>query len=346
MVDPKTFQAYKMTNGAKKGVATPAERRSSRQEDAKESKEIKDYSSLMAEIRKEFKNNEQYIERKLLEVQDTLDKKLEGVVGELTGKVKDLSVRTKVLEDSMKKVQKDTKTSKKEVDRIRVEVKEIERVQEELLDNMAMTQMRQNQTNLKLRGVPETPNENIRSKMIKELATWLNKSEEEINCHLVNVFRIRPKLDRARKKKLPGDVIVMFNTLEIRNEILQQNHIKRLYIGGSPIIIFREIPSRFLRRREPYKKLTNQLKKNGILYRWEFPEGVSFYFKEKRFKLSTSIELQKFARRYEKDLGKVEGEVEREERQRDEEGEGSEEEEKEESLTGEGEEQEEESKEQ
>lgn len=62
----------------KKGVGTPAERRPSRQENGKEGKEIKDYDTLMAEIRKEFKHNEEYIEKKLMEVQDTLDKKLEG----------------------------------------------------------------------------------------------------------------------------------------------------------------------------------------------------------------------------------------------------------------------------
>ncbi|XP_077786703.1 uncharacterized protein LOC144328047 [Podarcis muralis] len=335
-----------MTNGAKKGAATPAERRSSRQEDGKEMKEIKDYNSLMAEIRKEFKNNEQYIERKLLEVQENLDKRLEGVVGELTGKVKDLLVRTKALEDSVKRVQKDTKNSKKEVDKIRADVKEIEKVQDELLDNMAMTQMRQNQTNLKLRGIPEIPNEDIRSKVIKELASWLDKKEDEINSYLVNIFRIRSRVDKVKKKKLPGDVIVMFNTMEIRNEILKQNHIKRLYIGGNPIINFKEIPSRFLRRRDPYKKLTIQLKKIGILYRWEFPEGISFYFKEKRFKLSTSLELQKFTRRYEKELGKIDVEEEREDYQRDEEGEESEEEDREESTTGEREEEEKEDEEQ
>lgn len=326
-----------MPNGSKKGVATPVERRPSRQEEGKEAREIRDYDSLMAEIRKEFKNNEQYIERKLMEVQDTLDKKLEEVVGELKGKVKDLSVKAKVLEDSVKRVQKDTKDSRKEMDRIRLEVKEIGATQEELLDNMAMTQLRQNQSNLKLRGIPEDLNENIRVKVVKELAIWLDRKEEEINHCLVNIFRIRTKSAKARGKKLPGDVIAMFNSLEIRNEILKQNYVKRLYIEENPIIIYKEIPSRFLRRRDPYKKLTNQLKKNGILYRWEFPEGISFYFKEKKFKLSTISELQKFARRYEKDLGKMMGEEEVENQQGEEKG-GSEEEEREESSIGEREE--------
>lgn len=36
-----------------------------------------------------------------MEVMETLDKKLEGVVRELTSKVKDLAVRSKTLEDSM-----------------------------------------------------------------------------------------------------------------------------------------------------------------------------------------------------------------------------------------------------
>lgn len=55
----------------KKGICTPVERRPSRQDNGKEGKdngkEIKDYESLLGGIRKEFKMNEQYIEKKLLE---------------------------------------------------------------------------------------------------------------------------------------------------------------------------------------------------------------------------------------------------------------------------------------
>ncbi|CAI7935397.1 Hypothetical predicted protein [Podarcis lilfordi] len=230
----------------KKRLGTPGERRPSRQENGKNGKEIKDYDALMVEIRKEFKQNEQYIEKKLLEVQDTLDKKLEGVVGELTGKVKDLTVRSKVLEESMKRAQKDLKESKKETDRIRGEIKDISKTQEELLDNMSMLEMRQKQLNLKFRGIPEGINENIRAKLIKELANWLDMRKEEIGYTIANAFRIKVKSARARGKKLLGDVPVMFNLMDMRNEILRLNYNKNVCIDGKAIIVFKEVPARFL----------------------------------------------------------------------------------------------------
>lgn len=44
------------------------------------------------------------------------------------------------------------------------------------------------------------------------------------------------------------------------------------------------------------------MKKNGIQHRWEFLKGISFYYKDKRFKLGSLQDLEKFTRRYEKEL--------------------------------------------
>lgn len=168
------------------------------------------------------------------------------MVGELTGKVKDLTVKSKALEHSMKKVQKELKETKRETDRIRVEVKEINKSQEEILDSMGMMEMKMKQANLKFRGIPEEANENIRIKLIKELANWMDVREEDIGFTIANVFRIKVKSTKARGEKLPGDVLVMFNSLDMRNEILRLNYNKKLCIGGRAIIAFKEIPSRFL----------------------------------------------------------------------------------------------------
>lgn len=152
----------------------------------------------------------------------------------------------------------------------------------------------------------------------------MDMKEEDIGFTIANAFRIKVKSAKARGKKLPRDVLVMFNSMDIRNEILRLNYNKNLHIDGKAIIIFKEIPFRFLRRRDVYKQLVSQLKKNGIQHRWEFPEGISFCYKEKRFKLSSPQDLEKFARRYDKELGKVEkirpvGEQQEEERREEEE---------------------------
>lgn len=172
---------------------------------------------------------------------ETLDKKLEGVVRELTSKVKDLAVRSKTLEDSMSQTQKELKKTKRETEQVRGEV-----TQEVMLDNMALLEMRQKQLNLKFRGIPEEANQNIRAKIIRELSIWIYLKEEDIGFTIGNAFRIKVKSAKAKVKKLPGDVLVMFNLMDMRNEILRLNYNRNLCIEGKKIIIFKEIPSRFL----------------------------------------------------------------------------------------------------
>lgn len=52
--------------------------------------------------------------------------------------------------------------------------------------------------------------------------------------------------------------------------------------------------------------MVSVLKRNDIQYRWEFPEGIAFFYKDKKFKLTDTQEVEKFLRRYEKELGKAE----------------------------------------
>lgn len=87
-------------NGKKIG-GTPGERKLSQQE------EIKDLDILWLKIKEEFKQSEQHMEKKLGEVQEMLDKKIEGAVGELSNKIKDLTVRSKTIEESTKRIQKE-----------------------------------------------------------------------------------------------------------------------------------------------------------------------------------------------------------------------------------------------
>nr|XP_034967846.1 glutamic acid-rich protein-like isoform X1 [Zootoca vivipara]XP_034967847.1 glutamic acid-rich protein-like isoform X1 [Zootoca vivipara]XP_034967848.1 glutamic acid-rich protein-like isoform X1 [Zootoca vivipara]XP_034967849.1 glutamic acid-rich protein-like isoform X1 [Zootoca vivipara]XP_034967850.1 glutamic acid-rich protein-like isoform X1 [Zootoca vivipara]XP_034967852.1 glutamic acid-rich protein-like isoform X1 [Zootoca vivipara]XP_034967853.1 glutamic acid-rich protein-like isofor len=280
----------------KKAASTPKDRRGSKQE------EVKDLEALWQKIKDEFKHSEQRMDKKLGEI----DKKIEGAVGELSIQIKDLSVRSKTMEESIKKTQKDVKEVKKETDKVKDKMKKMDRAHEQMLDNLALIEMKQRQLNLKLRGIPEESGEDIKSRIIAELAKWMGKTDEEVSQTIVNAFRIKVKSAKAKARKAPGDCVVIFNTMEMKNEILSLSFTNKLIIGGKPIIVFKEIPGRFLKKRDNYKAMVALLKKNGIQHRWEYPEGMMFFYKEKRHVLTSMHDIGKFLRKYEIFLGELE----------------------------------------
>ncbi|CAI5781958.1 Hypothetical predicted protein [Podarcis lilfordi] len=166
--------------------------------------------------------------------------------------------------------------------------------------------MHQKQLNLKFRGVEEEINENIKGKMIRELAKWLEIKEEEVACTVESAFRIRVKPQQLKLKKSPGDCLMIFNSIEMKNMILRTSYRKKLIIENRTIIIYKEIPIRLLGKRQGYRQIVSVLQRNNIQYRWEFPEGITFYYKDKRFRLIDTQEAEIFLRRYEKELGKGE----------------------------------------
>uniref|UniRef100_A0A670IAP6 L1 transposable element RRM domain-containing protein n=1 Tax=Podarcis muralis TaxID=64176 RepID=A0A670IAP6_PODMU len=232
-----------------------------------------------------------------------MDKKIEETVSELRGQIKEVSRK---VDEGLKKSKQEIKEMKREEEKMKNEIADLNRTQEELKDSIAMNELKQKEVNLRLRQVPETQNENIKERLIKEFARWMEMSEAEIARSIQNAFRMKSKTNKL--KKFPGDCVVIFKDREMRNLILHRNREKRLYIDGNYIIIFKDIPIRLLKRREAYKPLVQLLKKNRIDFRWEFPEGVSFFYKGVKRRLTSPEEVGKFTRRY-KELQQEEEEI-------------------------------------
>ncbi|CAI5799474.1 Hypothetical predicted protein [Podarcis lilfordi] len=176
---------------------------------------------------------------------------------------------------------------------------------EETVDALAFMEIKHKELNLRFRGVIEQEGENIKERLIMEIANWLGLDEEEVGKTIDKAFRIKYKTERG-KKNLPGDCLVFLNSREMKDLILRTNLERKLCINEKIIIIYKETPKRFLKRREEYKDITLILRKNEIWYKWEFPEGVSFFYKDKKFKIKSTQEIVKFMRRYGKELGKKE----------------------------------------
>nr|XP_028571573.1 uncharacterized protein LOC114589378 [Podarcis muralis] len=270
---------------------TPGDRKGSKQEiDFKA-----DILKMFAEIRQSEKN----LELKLEQVDNRIgkmEKKIDETVNELKGQLKEVFRRTQAVEEGLKKTRLEVKDVRREEDKIKAEILDLNKNQEEMKDLIAMNELRQKEVNLRFRAVPEVQGENIKVKLITELASWLEISTEEMENAVQSAFRMKAK--SARNKRLVGDCLVIFKEREMRNMILQKNKEKRLNIGGNYIIIFKDIPVRLLKRRESYKELVQTLKRNNIEFKWEFPEGISFTYRSKRQKLTSPEETSKFLRKY------------------------------------------------
>lgn len=289
-----------MSHIPKKGGegGTPGDRRGSKPDTDFKAEILK----MFAEIRQSEKNMEDKLEHvnTRIEQVDTrigkMDQKIDETVRELRGQIKDVSKRTQSLEEGMKKTRVEMKEVKREEEKLKTGLFEVNKTQEEVWDAIAMNELRQREVNLRLRAVPETQGENIREKLTIEIAQWLAIQKEEVERSVQNAFRIRTRTTRT--KKMPGDCLITFKDKDMRNLILQKNRERRLNIDGNYIIIFKDIPVRLLKRRDPYKPLVQILKKNKIEFKWEFPQGISFTYKSKKHRLISPEETSKFQRRY------------------------------------------------
>uniref|UniRef100_A0A670HLT9 L1 transposable element RRM domain-containing protein n=1 Tax=Podarcis muralis TaxID=64176 RepID=A0A670HLT9_PODMU len=240
---------------------TPAERRGSKQESDFKGEILK----MFAEIKSDIKQSERNIETKVEQMDKRIgqvDKKIDVTVNELKGQLKEVSRRTQTLEEGMKRTKSEMKEMRKEEEKIKTGMSEMNKSQEEVWDAIAMNELRQRKVNLRLRSVPETQGENIKEKLITEIAQWLELQTEEMAKTVQNAFRMKVRTTKARK--FPGDYI----------------------------------PIRLLKRRDPYKPMVQILKKNKIEFKWEYPEGISFFYKSKRHRHTSPEETSKFLRRY------------------------------------------------
>ncbi|CAI5799322.1 glutamic acid-rich protein-like isoform X1 [Podarcis lilfordi] len=219
---------------------------------------------------------------------------------ELAKSVQELKSKSTKQEEMTKKLQIENKDIKKSQDSTKEEINDLKRAHEELLDDLSLMEMCQKEMVLRFRGVPQTYDEQIQEKLSQEIANWLGVEVEEMLLDIDKIFRI--KSERSDTYKGPGDCLFFFNSRLLKDKILHQKGQAKLIIEDRPIKIFKEIPKRILKKRQNYKTVTDALKKNSIRFRWEFPEGITFTYKDRRKTFRSVEELGKFWRKYKKEL--------------------------------------------
>ncbi|XP_060129614.1 uncharacterized protein LOC118084639 [Zootoca vivipara] len=262
--------------------------------------------TLIVEMNKTLSDKLDSVESKL-ENNSKVISELTGQIKELFGKnkemekaVKELNIKVNNQEDNISKLTSESRDLKRIQERNDKERRELLKTQEDLADQLALIEMRQKELILRLRGVPERQGERIEEKLFKELANWLGVKEEDLMMDVDKIYRIRG--DRSKKFKGPGDCLIFLNSGLLKDKILQRKKQEPLVIEGKSIAIFKEVPKRFRVKRLKYKRLTDALSAKGIWYVWEFPEGLTFTFKERRKTIKSIEDAENFLERSGKEL--------------------------------------------
>lgn len=103
---------------------------------------------------------------------------------------------------------------------------------------------------MRLRTIPKVSDENIREKIIKALAIFLDWEEEDTEVETGKVYRINSTFMRTRN--VLRDVLVHFVRKKTSDQVLQQHFNKRLKIDNTDITVLKEIPIRILRKRKEF----------------------------------------------------------------------------------------------
>jgi len=139
------------------------------------------------------KKREKREDKRFAEFEKRLDQKLEKMEARLEGGVKKLDNRVDVLEKE----------------------------QENELDRIALLELRDKEFCLRLRGVPEAKEENLKDKIIQALLGLIDWEEEKMIEEIEKGFRINSRYAAMTNK--PRDVLVQFARRKTRDKFCKLN---------------------------------------------------------------------------------------------------------------------------
>lgn len=161
-------------------------------------------------------------------------------------------------------------------------------------------EMKVRELQLRIRGLEEEEEEDVRDKVVNIMAELLELSPEEVESKLDHVFRIRSSY--ATKNKRPRDIIVNVMSKKMRDQIVLLSSKNPIEYKEKKVLILKELPRQVLAERKKYRKLTNKLKRKDVRFKWEMPTGLSFTYDDVRYKILSEAQTDKFLSAHEKDF--------------------------------------------
>lgn len=124
--------------------------------------------------------------------------------------------------------------------------------------------------------------------------------EPDKDFKIVSAFRI----GKGGRKNKVRHCLISLRSKEERDKILAHHYKNPLEIEDVRIEIFKDIPKYLLDLRANYGNLVQLLRRNSIIFRWEFPQGLPFNYKGKKVKIRSEEDKVRFLNYHEEDLQK------------------------------------------
>lgn len=145
--------------------------------------------------------------------------------------------------------------------------------------------------NLRIRGIPEAVLPGDIPAAVISLCSSLLGPEFALEIVLERAHRaLRPK---PKAEDPPRDVICKFLNFQVKSAVQDAARNRQdILFEGSQISIYQDLAPSTLRKRKCLKPLTEWLKANRILYKWNVPFGLSFLQGSRRMNITTFADLE------------------------------------------------------
>lgn len=284
--------ASKQNKAAGGGSPTQKSQQQPSSQQAQSQKEL-DFEQLKDFISQALKSSQQdlkqEIKQEIKEVKEMVQEKYDKVTQKLMTVVTGLS---KVVVQTDKKVEDLKSKVDVKLQDVDYKISNVENKAQRIENEITMMQFRSMEFAIRLRGIKESARENLRLICVDALALMLKVEPDLIDCKMDKVYRVNSWI--AKQKGLPRDVVIYFTDRKIRNDILQRSFVSTVQIEGKEIGVYKELPPKMLRDRKDFGFLVKELKKQGIPFRWDAPNGIILRFQEMRYRLNTVEKAEEF----------------------------------------------------
>ncbi|XP_058024343.1 uncharacterized protein LOC131190875 [Ahaetulla prasina] len=222
------------------------------------------------------------MKKQMLEIQIGNKEVKEGLVSAVQG----LASNVILLEQEVEEIKKDNLKLENKIEVVQSKMDKAD-------DEIVLVQYRAMEHALRIRGMKEHKQENLKQIFSEAFAEILAVRPVDVAFHIDKIYCVNSWI--ARQRNLPRDIVIYFTTRTVRNEILQASFKgDKIQAAGQDILILKEIPPKMLRARKEFAFLVNELKKHQIEYRWDIPTGIIVYYEGKAHRLNTVSKAREF----------------------------------------------------
>ncbi|XP_042317710.1 uncharacterized protein PF11_0207-like [Sceloporus undulatus] len=244
---------------------------------------VDEIKSLRQELRENRQEMKEDLKESIRDIREEIKEARLEIRKDFKKEIDNMGKRMDKFSSELNKNQKEIEKLKDKNNMIEKMTMEISKKQETQQSLDWTNELRYRDRCIKIRGLKESQGENLEKRIIKPLADFIKIEEEIMNLEIDKLFRVNSQ--QAKDKKLPRDVVICFVRTKFKELIIQESYANKLIVEDTEIKIFKDIHPQIMIERQKYKSLVLTLNKMEINYKWDRIEGLSFLYKQKRYKI-------------------------------------------------------------